>query len=398
MIASIAETDDPQASYLITAWGRICRTLGSQFAQFLPNVMTPLLESAALKPDFAIIDGIFSRRLDSHIDEIEKEQYAAEDGWDFVPLHGQQVGIKTTILEEKCTAYEMLCCYAQELKGDFFPYVPKVLNDLIIPGLKFYFHDGVRAAAARCLPHLVESAKEANPHDLSVPNQIFRTVIDELLKRIKDEGSPEIASDFYDAFYETIDIAGNNCLTTHDMDSFIEVTAGQLTEYGTRKTQRDEQLASGERDIEEDEDIKEETEADEVLLSSISKSIHTIFKRHKLGFLPIWAKMIPYVEAGLGSTDMNTRSWAICIIDDVIEYCGSESLYYIEQYLNQLITSVTDDCISPLNTTNLSVGNQTSCCVWCGCCSPSRRATTCQVLRNGTRPTVPMHRTAKRSG
>jgi len=56
-IASITETDDPQASYLITAWGRICRTLGSQFAQFLPNVMPPLLESAALKPDFAIIDG-----------------------------------------------------------------------------------------------------------------------------------------------------------------------------------------------------------------------------------------------------------------------------------------------------------------------------------------------------
>jgi importin-5 len=58
IIASIAEPDDPQASYLITAWGRICRTLGSQFAQFLPNVMPPLLASAALKADFTIIDGI----------------------------------------------------------------------------------------------------------------------------------------------------------------------------------------------------------------------------------------------------------------------------------------------------------------------------------------------------
>jgi hypothetical protein len=56
--ASITEPDDPQASYLITAWGRICRTLGSQFAQFLPNVMPPLLASAGLKPDFAIIDGM----------------------------------------------------------------------------------------------------------------------------------------------------------------------------------------------------------------------------------------------------------------------------------------------------------------------------------------------------
>lgn len=58
-IASITEPDDLQASYLITAWGRICRTLGPEFAQFLPDVMPPLLASAALKPDFAIIDGTF---------------------------------------------------------------------------------------------------------------------------------------------------------------------------------------------------------------------------------------------------------------------------------------------------------------------------------------------------
>ena len=280
------------------------------------------------------------------LDEIEKEEYAAEDGWDFVPLHGQQVGIKTSVLEEKCTAYEMLCCYTQELKGAFFPYVPSVLEDLIIPGLKFYFHDGVRSASAKCLPHLVESAKEANPHDLSVPNKIFRTVIDSLLARIADEGSPDICSEFFEAFYETVDIAGNNCLTASDMNTFIEVTASQLRDYGTRKTQRDEQVASGERDIEEDEDIQEAIDADEILLSSISKSIHTIFKRHKLAFLPIWAKMTPYVEAGLASSEANTRSWAICIIDDVIEFCDGDALHYVGAYLPTLVECVTDECIS----------------------------------------------------
>ena len=276
-------------------------------------------------------------------DEIEKEQYSAEDGWDFIPLHGQQVGIKTSVLEEKCTAYEMLACYAQELKGDFFPYVPSVLEQLIIPGLKFYFHDGVRSASAKCLPALVESAKLANPHDLSIPNNIFRTVIDTLLTRISEEGSPEICSEFYEAFYETVDIAGDNCLTAQDMNTFIDVTASQLRDYGTRKTQRDEQVANGDRDIEEDEDVQEAIDADEVLLSSISKSIHTIFKRHKLAFLPIWAKMTPYVEAGLASSEPSTRSWAICIIDDVIEYCGGDALPYIGAYLQPLVSSVTDD-------------------------------------------------------
>jgi importin-5 len=290
-------------------------------------------------------------------DETEKEQYAAEDGWDFIPLHGQQVGIKTSILEEKCTAYEMLCCYAQELKGDFFPYVPSVLTDLILPGLKFYFHDGVRSASAKCLPHLVESAKEANPQDPSVPAKIFRTVIDALLERIQNEVSPDITSDFYEAFYETVDIAGNNCLTPQDMNTFVEVTASQLSDYGTRKTQRDEQLASGDRDIEEDEDIKEAIDTDEILLSAISKSLHTIFKRHKTTFLPIWAKMMVFIEAGLASNDPSTRSWAICILDDVIEYCNGDSLYYIEQYLPILARSVTDPCNSPFTKTNCSCRN-----------------------------------------
>ena len=57
-LASITEPDDPQSSYLITAWGRICRCLGPQFAPFLMNVMPPLLVSAKLKPDVKILDGI----------------------------------------------------------------------------------------------------------------------------------------------------------------------------------------------------------------------------------------------------------------------------------------------------------------------------------------------------
>jgi importin-5 len=278
-------------------------------------------------------------------DEAEKEQYAAEDGWDFVPVHGQQVGIKTSVLEEKCTAYEMLCCYAQELKGDFFSYVPSVLEELVIPGLKFYFHDGVRSASAKCIPFLVQSAKDANPHDPSVPTKMFRSVMEALLARLTDEASPDMCAEFFESFYQTVDVAGNNCLSAPEMNTFIEATASQLRDYGTRKTDRDAQIASGERDIEEDEDIQEAMETDELLLSSISKSIHTIFKKHKLGFLPIWAKMIPYVEAGLASTESTTRSWAICIIDDVIEYCNGEALHYIANYLPVLITCVTDECI-----------------------------------------------------
>lgn len=52
----------------------------------------------------------------------------------------------------------MLVCYARELKEGFADYAEQVVR-LMIPLLKFYFHDGVRTAAAQSLPHLLESVR-----------------------------------------------------------------------------------------------------------------------------------------------------------------------------------------------------------------------------------------------
>ncbi len=39
----------------------------------------------------------------------------------------QKLGIKTSALEEKRTACEMLCIYARQLEGEFAPFVEKVM-------------------------------------------------------------------------------------------------------------------------------------------------------------------------------------------------------------------------------------------------------------------------------
>lgn len=48
--------DDPQTTYLISAWARICKILGKQFEQYLPLVMGPVMKTAALKPEVAVLD------------------------------------------------------------------------------------------------------------------------------------------------------------------------------------------------------------------------------------------------------------------------------------------------------------------------------------------------------
>lgn len=43
-----------------------------------------------------------------------------------ITLGDKRIGIKTSVLEEKATACNMLCCYADELKEGFFPYIDQV--------------------------------------------------------------------------------------------------------------------------------------------------------------------------------------------------------------------------------------------------------------------------------
>ena len=95
--------DDPQMSYMISAWARICKILGARFAPYLPLVMGPVMKTASMKPEVALLDN-------EELNGVEEE---TED-WQFVQLGEQQnFGIKTAGLEDKATACQMLVCYAR---------------------------------------------------------------------------------------------------------------------------------------------------------------------------------------------------------------------------------------------------------------------------------------------
>jgi hypothetical protein len=48
--------DDPQMSYMISAWARICKILGPGFARYLPVVMGPVMKTASMKPEVTLLD------------------------------------------------------------------------------------------------------------------------------------------------------------------------------------------------------------------------------------------------------------------------------------------------------------------------------------------------------
>lgn len=62
-------------------------------------------------------------------------------------LGDRKLSVRTSVLEEKATACTMLCCYADELKEGFYPYVEQVFtlalayntNTTSIPELAGFF-------------------------------------------------------------------------------------------------------------------------------------------------------------------------------------------------------------------------------------------------------------------
>ena len=48
-----------------------------------------------------------------------------------ITLGDKRIGIKTSVLEEKATACNMLCCYADELKEGFYPWIDQVANGVL---------------------------------------------------------------------------------------------------------------------------------------------------------------------------------------------------------------------------------------------------------------------------
>ncbi|KAJ3408814.1 hypothetical protein HDV05_004749, partial [Chytridiales sp. JEL 0842] len=183
------ESDDPVASYLLCGWARVCKVIGVDFVPYLGIVMPPLLASAQVKPEFAVIDN-----------EDSMENYSEDEGWEFINVDGQKFGIKTNVLEDKHTAVEMLSTYARDLKEHFVPWVSKVL-ETVVPLLKFIFHEGVRHAAASTVPLLFRCLKAANTPTQEIA-QYWNPVVVKIMEAMMADQDPEFLSHIYTAYSE----------------------------------------------------------------------------------------------------------------------------------------------------------------------------------------------------
>jgi hypothetical protein len=76
----VTDPDDPQSSYLLSAWARVCKVLGTDFAPYLNIVLPPLLKTVGIQPKMVAFD----------VDEEIGDEYTEEEGWEVMAV-GEKV-------------------------------------------------------------------------------------------------------------------------------------------------------------------------------------------------------------------------------------------------------------------------------------------------------------------
>ncbi|PVU97624.1 hypothetical protein BB561_000436 [Smittium simulii] len=347
----VVDDDDPQTSYLLAAWARLCKVMGQEFLPYLPTVMPPLLKSASLKPDFAVVDA----------DEDTSLKYSSEDGWEFATISGQQVGIRTSVLEEKCTAIEMLICYARELGPGFEPYSKQVL-ELVVPMLKFYFHEGVKYASAAAIPPILESMKSfivQQSNSKTLPDEVIASktseftqtwgiVCDSLLKAITNEMDDlAYVSQLLTSFADCVEIVGESCLNEEQMTVFFERVKGMLNNSLKQIDYRVKQFKSSETYDEEDIRVISEDETNESeAMDSLSKAMRLVLKTCTASYISHFDQIIPtlsmfanpeFINESCTEDGCYSMQWFLCVFDDLIELTGPASWTYSQYFLPTMI-------------------------------------------------------------
>eukprot|EP00850_Spirogloea_muscicola_P020012 SM000205S06219 [mRNA] locus=s205:248959:255137:+ [translate_table: standard] len=333
------DDDDPTSSYMLQAWARLCKCLGQEFLPYMHIVMPPLLHSAQLKPDVTITDAASDG--DADIDD------ADDDSIETITIGDKRIGIRTSVLEEKATACNMLCCYADELKEGFYPWIDKVAP-ILVPLLKFYFHEEVRKAAVSAIPDLLRSGKlalekgMAHGKDHTYLKQLLDYLLPPLLEALHKEPETEICANMLESVNEVIQVAGP-LLDSGQIRALIENFKEVLAASMERTSERAKRKCTEDFDEEEEEMMLEENEQEEEVLDQVAECLGSLIKIFKGSFVPYFDELVESIQLLLGTERApEERKVAICVFDDIAEHFGDASSKYYPTFMPPLLEACTD--------------------------------------------------------
>jgi len=188
-------------------------------------------------------------------------------------MDGQQVGIRTSAIDEKCQAFETLVIYCSTLGGRFAPYLQQSL-EVVLQSLRFVLHDGVREACAMVLPMLVSCGKASN----TIDGDMVTNVVQHVASVISQETDTSYLASLFKCATDCLRVWGD---VKADTRVALENAAKQqLQALADKRKARSTRSAT---EIEEDrEDLALLEEMEEFALEDMAKMLGLLDTSHPL--------------------------------------------------------------------------------------------------------------------
>lgn len=248
------------------------------------------------------------------------------------------------MLEEKRCACEMLSIYARELRHHFAPYVEHVAP-FMTKYLTFVLEDGIRVAAATIQPYLLICLHEAEaPYGPEAAMMHWNTMSPILLSQIKQEMELDVLSHQLCALKTCLPVMEEAIFTPEFLERLTDMLDEILGDFEERTKMRMEKRTQDEDyDPEAEVILSEEEEMENEVTREVSEIIHYAFGYARTNFLPFFDRLLKYfvdmLQPGRHYADIQ---WALCIFDDLLEYCGEASYGYAGHFVERMLQSVTD--------------------------------------------------------
>lgn len=321
----IHDDDDPVKGYLEQGWNRVCTLIGKAFLPFLPMVLPPLLIQAKATQDISIVE------------EDDLEEINQNENYDVIELSGKHLAVHTSVLDDKSTAIELLKSYAETLGEDFYPYINEVANEIVIPGLDFYLHDGVRGTCAVTMPALLKCCIKASGASSTESFTIWKSMADKLISQIGNDPVPELYVAYYYALSTGLSLMGQNALNDSQIGNLGKSLQTNLNDIYERISERESNDDEYIEEVQNDEDEY----SDEELLEEIANGIHVIFGNSRERFIPAFITVGPTLASFLNDENTTLKKFALRTICDLVEFTGAHSVQYQEMFLNPVGQSLT---------------------------------------------------------
>eukprot|EP01059_Diplonema_ambulator_P001732 TRINITY_DN1145_c0_g1_i3.p1 TRINITY_DN1145_c0_g1~~TRINITY_DN1145_c0_g1_i3.p1 ORF type:complete len:1069 (+),score=437.55 TRINITY_DN1145_c0_g1_i3:108-3314(+) len=322
------EADDTRGSYLMQSWVRMASCTKEHFQPYLDILVKKLIEQCQSTNDVKLLDDD---------EEVEKDMQCIK-----LAIKGtgeKKIGIKTSILEEKQLACEMLESYFETFGGFMLPYVEEI-SKAVFPLLQNVYSSGIRETSANLCPLIMKCLK-ANVEQGKIPKShmadMMQYMIPQMVEAMSSEAEVDVAAVLMENFSESLTVCGDSCLQDKLLANILDVILAMFNESLTRRAEF-QQEEKDEDDDDEKKKLEEMSTSEEEFLIQSSESVGALLKTHKAFIQPFIEKFLPQVTLMLDGSKFGPVGvkLALCILDDFMEHGAAAAMPFFTKILEAI--------------------------------------------------------------